>query len=97
MSDLVGLEPNRAVDEAVLVGAGEVPERDVCGVLERGAVDSAEGLRKQPRLRGPAAMEFLHRVDRLAEVLMRVMRPTWRTVWRAHRHSTSDERLSAVL
>ncbi len=77
----IRLEPDGAVDEAVLIGAGvvpervRVPERDVCRVLERAAAVGAGGLRQEPALRGEAAMEFLHRVDRVAEMFEGVMRP----------------------
>ena len=75
----VDLELDGAVNEPVLVGAGvvpervRVPERDVRQVLECAAAVGAGGLRQQPSLRGQAAMEFLHRVDRIAEVFERVI------------------------
>jgi hypothetical protein len=77
----VGLEADGAVDKAVLVGEGvvpervRVPERDVRRVLERATAVGAGRLRQQPALRGQATMEFLHRVDRIAEVFERVVRP----------------------
>ncbi len=65
VSHAVGLESNGAVDEAVLVGAGvvperiRVPERDVRRVLERPAAVGAGGLRHQPRpTRTPSQLCF---------------------------------------
>ena len=76
----IGLEPDGTVDEAVLVGAGvvperiRVPERDVRRVLERAAAVGAGRLREEPALRGQAAMDFLHRVDRIGEVFEDIVR-----------------------
>lgn len=77
----IGLEPDGTVDEAVLVGAGvvperiRVPERDMSWVLERAAAVGAGCLREKPALLGKAAMEFLHRVDRIAEMFEGIVRP----------------------
>ncbi len=65
------LESNRAVDEPILVASGvipervRVPERDVSWVLERISAIGAGGLLEQPTLRGQAAVDFPHRVNRL--------------------------------
>gem|GEM_PF-6065430 len=94
VSHAVGLESNGAVDEAVLVGAGvvperiRVPERDVRRVLERPAAVGAGGLRHQPALRGQAAMDLLHRADRIAKVSPETVRPPER----AGRDSNSSSR-----
>ena len=77
----VGLEADRAVDEAVLVGAGvvperiRVPERDMRWGLERTTAVGAGGLREEPTLWGQAAMEFRHRVHRVAEMFEGIVRP----------------------
>lgn len=44
-------------------------------VLERASAVGAGRLRQQPALRGQAAMEFLHRVDRIAQMFEGVVRP----------------------
>ena len=77
----VGLEPDGAVDEAVLVGAGVVPERvgvpkaAMRRVLKRAAVVGTGSLPEQPAQRGQTAVDLAHRVDRIAEVFEGVVRP----------------------
>ncbi len=77
----VGLESNGAVDEAIMVGAGvvpervQVPERNVRRVLERAAAVVAGGLRQEPTLRCQAAMGLFHRVNGIVEMFEGVVRP----------------------
>ena len=70
----VGFEQDGAVDELGLFGAGVVPERvgipeaDVSRVLEGPSPVGARSEGEEPAVRSQAAVGFLHRVDRVAEM-----------------------------